>query len=78
MRVLSGMRPTGKLHLGHYFGVIKNWVRLQEEHQTLYMIADWHALTTGYKRTQEIPQNIEEMLIDWIALGIDPQKSILF
>ena len=72
------MRPTGKLHLGHYFGVIKNWVRLQEEHQTLYMIADWHALTTGYKRTQEIPQNIEEMLIDWIALGIDPQKSILF
>jgi tryptophanyl-tRNA synthetase len=78
MRILSGMRPTGKLHLGHYFGVIKNWVRLQEEHQTLYMIADWHALTTGYKRTQEIPQNIEEMLIDWIALGIDPQKSILF
>lgn len=78
MRVLSGMRPTGKLHLGHYFGVIKNWVRLQEEHETLYMIADWHALTTGYKKVDEIPQNVEEMLIDWLTLGIDPQKSVIF
>ncbi|MEJ5338814.1 MAG: tryptophan--tRNA ligase [Aquificaceae bacterium] len=78
MRVLSGMRPTGKLHLGHYFGVIKNWVRLQEEYETLYMVADWHALTTGYKRVGEIPQNVEEMLIDWLALGIDPQKSVIF
>lgn len=72
------MRPTGKLHLGHYFGVIKNWVKLQEEHETFYMIADWHALTTGYKKVDEIPQNIEDMLIDWIALGIDPQKSVIF
>ncbi len=78
MRVLSGMRPTGKLHLGHYFGVIKNWVKLQEEHETLYMVADWHALTTGYKRVEDIPQNIEDMLIDWIVLGIDPKKSIVF
>ncbi len=78
MRVLSGMRPTGKLHLGHYFGVIKNWVRLQEEHETLYMIADWHALTTGYKKVDEIPQNVEEMLIDWLTLGIDPKKSVIF
>lgn len=78
MRVLSGMRPTGKLHLGHYFGVIKNWIKLQEEHQTLYMIADWHALTTGYKRVEELPSNIEEMLIDWLTLGIDPNKSVIF
>ncbi len=78
MRVLSGMRPTGKLHLGHYFGVIRNWVRLQEEYDTLYMVADWHALTTGYKRVDEIPQNIEDMLIDWLVLGIDPHKSIIF
>ncbi|MCX7990255.1 MAG: tryptophan--tRNA ligase [Aquificaceae bacterium] len=78
MRVLSGMRPTGKLHLGHYFGVIRNWVKLQEEHETLYMVADWHALTTGYKRVEEIPQSIEEMLLDWLTLGIDPNKSILF
>lgn len=72
------MRPTGKLHLGHYFGVIKNWVKMQEEHETFYMIADWHALTTGYKKVEEIPQNIEEMLIDWLTLGIDPEKSVLF
>ncbi len=78
MRVLSGMRPTGKLHLGHYFGVIKNWVKLQEEHETFYMVADWHALTTGYKRVDEIPQNIEDMLIDWLTLGIDPKRSVVF
>ncbi len=78
MRVLSGMRPTGKLHLGHYFGVIKNWLKLQEEHETFYMVADWHALTTGYKRVEEIPQNTEDMLIDWLTLGIDPKKSVVF
>ncbi|MEN3028844.1 MAG: tryptophan--tRNA ligase [Aquificaceae bacterium] len=78
MRVLSGMRPTGKLHLGHYFGVIRSWVKLQEEHETLYMVADWHALTTGYKRVEEIPQNIEEMLLDWLTLGMDPERSTLF
>ncbi|MFN3813754.1 MAG: tryptophan--tRNA ligase [Aquificaceae bacterium] len=78
MRVLSGMRPTGKLHLGHYFGVIKKWIKLQEEHETFFFIADWHALTTAYKRTQELRQNIEEVMLDWIALGLDPKKSILF
>jgi len=72
------MRPTGKLHLGHYFGVIKNWLKLQEEHETFYMVADWHALTTGYKRVEEIPQNTEDMLIDWLTLGIDPKKSVVF
>ncbi len=78
MRVLSGMRPTGKLHLGHYFGVIKNWIKLQEEHETFFFIADWHALTTAYKRTQELRQNIEEVMLDWIALGLDPKRSVLF
>ncbi|MCS6875689.1 MAG: tryptophan--tRNA ligase [Aquificaceae bacterium] len=78
MRVLSGMRPTGRLHLGHYFGVIKNWVELQEGHETFFMVADWHALTTAYKKSEEIPKNVEEMLIDWIALGIDPNKSVIF
>ncbi|MCS7262394.1 MAG: tryptophan--tRNA ligase [Aquificaceae bacterium] len=78
MRVLSGMRPTGKLHLGHYFGVIKNWVELQEEHEAFFMVADWHALTTGYRRVEEIPNHTQDMLIDWLALGIDPSKSTLF
>jgi tryptophanyl-tRNA synthetase len=78
MRVLSGMRPTGKLHLGHYFGVIKNWIELQKSHETYYMIADWHALTTSYKNTEQIKENIEQVMIDWIALGLDPNKSVLF
>jgi tryptophanyl-tRNA synthetase (EC 6.1.1.2) len=78
MRVLSGMRPTGKLHLGHYFGVIKNWIELQRDHETYYMIADWHALTTSYKSTEQIKENIEQVMIDWIALGLDPNKSVLF
>jgi tryptophanyl-tRNA synthetase len=72
------MRPTGKLHLGHYFGVIKNWIELQRDHETYYMIADWHALTTSYKNTGQIKENIEQVMIDWIALGLDPNKSVLF
>ncbi|QWK20336.1 MAG: tryptophan--tRNA ligase [Hydrogenobacter thermophilus] len=78
MRVISGMRPTGRLHLGHYFGVVKNWISLQEEHETIFFIADWHALTTAYKKTSELQQNIKEVMLDWIALGIDPKKSLLF
>ncbi|AAC07073.1 tryptophan--tRNA ligase [Aquifex aeolicus] len=78
MRIVSGMRPTGKLHLGHYFGVIRNWVKLQEEHECFFFIADWHALTTAYKNTKELRQNIREVMIDWLALGLDPQKSVLF
>ena len=78
MRVISGMRPTGKLHLGHYFGVIKNWINLQENHETLFFIADWHALTTAYKKTSELKENIREVMLDWIALGLDPKKSLLF
>jgi tryptophanyl-tRNA synthetase len=78
MRIVSGMRPTGRLHLGHYFGVIRNWVKLQREHQTLFFIADWHALTTGYKDTKRLKKNVLELMIDWLALGLDPERSVLF
>lgn len=72
------MRPTGKLHLGHYLGVIKNWISLQKDHETFFMVADWHALTTGYKDTKHLKDNIRQLVIDWIALGLDPEKSVLF
>ena len=72
------MRPTGKLHLGHYFGVIKNWIELQKKHQTFFFIADWHALTTAYKKTADLQKNIEDVMVDWLALGLDPQRSCLF
>ncbi|NPA32047.1 MAG: tryptophan--tRNA ligase [Aquificae bacterium] len=78
MRVVSGMRPTGKLHLGHYFGVIRNWVELQNKHECFFFIADWHALTTAYKNTKELRKNVRELMIDWLALGLDPEKSTLF
>ncbi len=78
MRVVSGMRPTGRLHLGHYFGVIRNWVKLQEEHECFFFIADWHALTTAYRNTKELRKNIREVIVDWLALGLDPNKSLLF
>ncbi|NPA41258.1 MAG: tryptophan--tRNA ligase [Aquificae bacterium] len=78
MRIVSGMRPTGKLHLGHYFGVIENWKKLQEDHETFFFVADWHALTTAYKNTKDLQKNIRELMIDWLALGLDPEKSVLF
>jgi len=77
-RVLSGMRPTGAMHLGHYHGALKNWVRLQEEHDCFFFVADWHALTTDYEDTSRLPDHIHEMLIDWLAAGIRPEESILF
>jgi tryptophanyl-tRNA synthetase len=77
-RVVSGMRPTGALHLGHYHGALKNWVRLQSEHPCLFFVADWHALTTHYDSPDVIAGNIWEMVIDWLAAGIDPQQSTLF
>ncbi|HNU10028.1 MAG TPA: tryptophan--tRNA ligase [Rubrivivax sp.] len=77
-RVLSGMRPTGALHLGHYHGALKNWVRLQDEHDCFYFVADWHALTTHYEEREVIGRNVYEMVIDWIAAGLDPQKSTIF
>ena len=77
-RVLSGMRPTGRLHLGHYHGVLKNWVRLQHEYPCLFFVADWHALTTNYEDTQVIERSVWDMLIDWLAAGVDPAQATLF
>jgi tryptophanyl-tRNA synthetase len=78
-RVLSGMRPSGKLHLGHYLGVLVNWKRLQDEgNECFYFAADWHALTTEYEKTAVIRESIEDMIIDWMACGIDPAKSTIF
>jgi tryptophanyl-tRNA synthetase len=77
-RVLSGMRPTGSLHLGHYHGVLKNWVRLQAEYPCLFFVADWHALTTDYADPGDIPRNTWDMVIDWLAAGVDPSTAILF
>ncbi|MGB7543133.1 MAG: tryptophan--tRNA ligase [Burkholderiales bacterium] len=77
-RVVSGMRPTGALHLGHYHGAIKNWVRLQSEHPCLFFVADWHALTTHYATPEVIEESVWDMLIDWLAAGIDPAQATLF
>jgi tryptophanyl-tRNA synthetase len=77
-RVLSGMRPTGSLHLGHFHGVLKNWIKLQHEHPCLFFVADWHALTTHYDSPQMIQSNTWDMVIDWLASGVDPRQAILF
>jgi tryptophanyl-tRNA synthetase len=77
-RVLSGMRPTGSLHLGHYHGVLKNWIRLQAEYPCLYFVADWHALTTDYESPGQVQRNAWDMVIDWIAAGVDPAQATLF
>src|SRR5262245_3364741 len=77
-RVLSGMRPTGALHIGHYHGALKNWVRLQEEFDCFYFVADWHALTTHYESPEVLGASVWDMVIDWFAAGIDPNKSTVF
>jgi tryptophanyl-tRNA synthetase len=77
-RVLSGMRPTGALHLGHYHGVLKNWVRLQAEYPCFFFVADWHALTTHYETPEVIQESVWEMVIDWLAAGVDPNQATLF
>jgi len=77
-RVLSGMRPTGALHLGHYHGALKNWVRLQATHDCFFFVADWHALTTHYQDRQAIERNVYDMVVDWLAAGIDPEQATLF
>ena len=77
-RVLSGMRPTGALHIGHFHGALKNWVRLQDEHPCFFFVADWHALTTHYETPEDIEASVWDMLIDWFAAGIDPNKSTVF
>ncbi|HUW99224.1 MAG TPA: tryptophan--tRNA ligase [Acidiferrobacter sp.] len=78
LSVVSGMRSTGKLHLGHYHGVLKNWVRLQHEHDCLFFVADWHALTTHYDDPAIIAHSIRDMVIDWIAAGVDSHSATLF
>ena len=75
--ILSGMRPTGKLHLGNYL-TLRNWVKLQEVYSCNFPIVDWHALTTGYEHTEELPVLIREMALDWLAAGVDPKKSTVF
>jgi tryptophanyl-tRNA synthetase len=77
-RVLSGMRPTGALHLGHYHGALKNWVKLQAEYPCFFFVADWHALTTHYETPDVIEKSVTEMVIDWLAAGLDPSQSTLF
>src|ERR1700687_5646708 len=79
-RVVSGMRPTGRLHIGHYFGALQNWVRLQNDpsYDCFYFIADWHALTSDYADTSAVAQNTLEIMTDYLAAGLDPQKSVIF
>ena len=77
-RVLSGMRPTGRMHLGHYHGALKNWVRLQEEYECLYFAADWHALTTHYDAPETIAESVWDMFVDWLAVGINPNRATIF
>ena len=76
--VLSGMRPTGKIHLGNYFGAVKNWVALQDRYQCYYVIVDWHALTTDYADTSDVMQNTLEVMADWVAAGLDPERCVMF
>ncbi|WP_108645436.1 tryptophan--tRNA ligase [Polynucleobacter rarus] len=77
-RVISGMRPTGSLHLGHYHGVLKNWIRLQSEYPCFFFVADWHALTTHYDSPEIIEASVWDMVVDWLAAGVDPTQSTLF
>lgn len=77
-RVLSGMRPTGQLHLGHYHGVLKNWLKLQHEYECLFFVADWHALTTHYEDPGVIADSVWDMVIDWLAAGVNPSSATLF
>ncbi len=77
-RVLSGMRPTGRMHIGHYHGALKNWLRLQEEYECLFFAADWHALTTHFDSSESIADSVWEMMIDWLAVGINPSRATLF
>jgi tryptophanyl-tRNA synthetase len=77
-RVLSGMRPTGALHLGHYHGALKNWVRMQHEHDCFFFVADWHALTTHYEEREVMERYVYEMVTDWLACGLDPDKCTIF
>ncbi|HZN63503.1 MAG TPA: tryptophan--tRNA ligase [Planctomycetota bacterium] len=77
-RLLSGMRPTGPMHIGHYFGALQNWVALQEECEAFFMVADWHALTSEYQDSGRIPQYLRDNVADWLACGVDPEKATIF
>jgi len=77
-RVLSGMRSTGKLHLGNYVGALANWVRMQDEYECFFCVVDWHALTTDYADTSQVKQNSVEVALDWLAAGLDPERSVMF
>ena len=77
-RIMSGMRPTGKLHIGHYMGVLKNWVSFQDSYDCYFSVADWHALTTKYDQTHDFKENIKNVVLDWIACGINPEKSTIY
>ncbi len=77
-RVLSGYRPSGRLHLGHLHGNLKEMVKLQEDYECFFFVADWHALTTEYADPKLLQQNTEEMVVDWLAAGLDPQKAIIY
>lgn len=77
-RIVSGMRSTGKLHLGHYLGVIQNWVKLQKDYESYFFVADWHALTTKFDKTETLRQDVNDVVIDWLASGIDPEVSTIY
>lgn len=77
-KVLSGMRPTGKLHLGHLVGALDNWIKLQSEYECFFMVADWHALMSEYEDPKNLKENIIDNVVDWLACGIDPEKSVIF
>src|SRR3984885_33733 len=76
-RVLSGMRPTGRLHIGHYFGALSNWLKLQEEYACFFFVAVWHALTTHYEDTSSVAENTLQIAMDWLSVGLDPNKSTI-
>lgn len=76
--IASGMRPSGRLHLGNYMGALQNWIRLQDEYRCYYFIADWHALTTGYQESESLRENSREMVLDWLSAGLDPERAVIF
>ena len=77
-KIMSGMRPTGKLHLGHYLGVLTNWVKFQDEYECYFAVADWHALTTKYDKTETLRQDVLEVVMDWLSCGIDPERATIY
>ena len=77
-RIVSGIQPSGRLHLGNYMGAVRNWIELQDRHDCFFFIADWHALSTNYEDTGRLRSHVTEMLVDWLSLGLDPERCTLF